>query len=158
MQELWQPVPGWQDLYEASTYGRIRFIPKQRILKPAKKWNGRLTVHLPRRSGTGSSRQQVMLVHRLVALAWLPNPDHLPEINHIDGDPTNNCLSNLEWCTHSQNHKHRFQVLKINNLSSGKLTPQQRSLIRVSTGSASQAARRFGVSPSRVIQLRKGLD
>lgn len=49
--------------------------------------------------------------HRLVGIHFIPNPNNYPEINHIDGVKSNNCIYNLEWCTHSQNHKHRFDVL-----------------------------------------------
>ena len=50
-------------------------------------------------------------IHRLVAIAFIPNPDNLPEINHIDGDKANNCVTNLEWCSSSDNKKHAFRVL-----------------------------------------------
>jgi len=49
--------------------------------------------------------------HRLVGQHFIPNPDNLPEINHYDGNKLNNYETNLEWVTHSQNHKHRFEVL-----------------------------------------------
>jgi hypothetical protein len=50
------------------------------------------------------------LVHRLIAIAFIPNPDNLPEINHIDGDPLNNNISNLEWCTHQYNMQHAWNT------------------------------------------------
>ena len=49
-------------------------------------------------------------VHRLIAIAFLPNPTNFPEINHIDGAPLNNKLDNLEWCTHQQNMQHAWDT------------------------------------------------
>ena len=48
----------------------------------------------------------VGLIHRLVAATYLPNPAHLPQVNHLDGDPANNVVSNLEWCTPARNTQH----------------------------------------------------
>ena len=131
----------------------MRKLPTK-ILKPKVAWNGRLTLGLRRIPGL----PQYPFVHRLVAETWVPNPDNLPEINHIDGNPQNNHISNLEWCTHQQNHQHRVRTLGIDNLASRhKLTPAQRVQIMASTGSNSQIAKRFGVSSSRVWQIKNGL-
>ena len=49
-------------------------------------------------------------VHRLVAMAFIPNPNNLPEVNHRDGNKLNCCVENLEWCSHSDNHKHSYKM------------------------------------------------
>ena len=54
---------------------------------------------------------QDYLVHRLIAITFLDNPDNLPTVNHKDGNPKNNCLANLEWMSQGENNKHSFQVL-----------------------------------------------
>ena len=68
-----------------------------------------------------------MLVHRLVAMAFIPNPEDKPEVNHIDSVPTNNCVENLEWVTHLENMQHaagkgRFSNWHGDNNHNAKLT------------------------------------
>jgi len=58
-----------------------------------------------------SGKQKKYFVHRLVANAYIPNKENLPQVNHINGDKLDNRVSNLEWCTASQNHKHSFKHL-----------------------------------------------
>lgn len=54
-----------------------------------------------------NNERRKMDVHRLVALMLVPNPDNKPEVNHIDGNPFNNNVDNLEWCTRSENEMHK---------------------------------------------------
>ena len=96
MEEIWKDVVGYEGLYEVSNLGRIRRNGK--ILKPQKTRDGYLRVHL---SKNGIAKHGK--VHRLVALAFLPNPQNLPQINHKDEDKTNNAVNNLEWCSEEYN-------------------------------------------------------
>lgn len=98
--EEWKPVEGYEGLYEISSLGRVKslWFGKEKILKPMKTKYGYLRVALFR-DGKG----KFLLIHRLVAEAFIPNPKRLPEINHIDEDKTNNAKSNIEWCSRRYN-------------------------------------------------------
>lgn len=94
-------------MYEVSNLGRVKSLDyrrtgKERILKPGrhskKSGNTYYQVHLYK-----GGKMNVKLVHRLVAEAFIPNPDNLPEVNHKDENKFNNCVENLEWCTAKYN-------------------------------------------------------
>jgi len=89
-------------------------------------------------------------VHRLVAQAFLTNPEELPEINHIDGNKGNNTVSNLQWVTSSQNTKHMFYT----GLSRLKLTYEQVKDIRKDFRSSSVIANEYEVSSSYVRRIK----
>ena len=86
-------------MYSVSTEGRIRKNSTRKILTPSKKPNGYLSINL----GTGDGRRKKELVHRIVAMTFIPNVDSLPEVNHIDGVRDNNAVTNLEWVTRREN-------------------------------------------------------
>ena len=92
MNEIWKDVEGFEGLYKVSSFGRIKSIRKNKFLSPYSVGNY-LAVKL-----YDNYRIKVYLVHRLVALHFIPNPTNLPEINHKDEDKHNNYLYNLEWC------------------------------------------------------------
>lgn len=102
MNERWMPAPGFEQDYEISNYGRVRSHRRGRtkILKPMlDMWNGYLMVSLFDTNGHAHK----VKVHRLVALAFVPNPNGYPVTNHKDEIKTNNCVENLEWCTVAYN-------------------------------------------------------
>lgn len=114
MIEEWKDIPGFEGWYQASTCGRIKSISRkvnykstssslatksEHLLSPKKAKTGYLEVTLVKNGEIHYCR-----VHRLVASTFLANPTHLPYVNHIDENKTNNCISNLEWCTCKQNN------------------------------------------------------
>lgn len=106
--EIWKKI---NDLpYEVSNFGTVRRDPKSKYNQKAKSCvqpyvnnKGYLCINLYK-----NSKVYKFQIHRLIAIAFLPNPEGLPVINHIDGNPLNNDLSNLEWCTQSYNLKHAW--------------------------------------------------
>lgn len=97
MEEVWKDVVGYENYYEVSNTGYIRNKNTQRILKGNVNKDGYRKVKL----GYGTSKEYCY--HRVVAQAFIPNPDNKPEINHIDNDRLNNSADNLEWVTHTEN-------------------------------------------------------
>lgn len=99
MVEVFIDIKGYEGLYQVSNYGRVRSLNynhtgETRVLKPRKDTKGYLLVHLCK-----NGKQKNCKIHRLVATAFIPNPDELPCVNHIDECKTNNIVTNLEWCT-----------------------------------------------------------
>ena len=86
--------------------GSVINTARGNMLKPQENNCGYLRVQL-----CAAGRQPRLFVHRLVAELYIPNPDNLPQINHLDGNKKNNRVSNLEWCDASHNHKHSFAEL-----------------------------------------------
>lgn len=112
--EEWRDIKGYEGLYQVSNKGRVRSIPRNstvkniRIIRPAKFAHGYLGVGL-NKNGKRASRT----VHRLVAETFMPIDNKKLQVNHIDGDRTNNSLENLEWVTPSYNSWHRNNVLGV---------------------------------------------
>lgn len=98
MKEIFKPVIGYEGLYEVSNLGRIYSFYKQKFIHPRSNGRGYLQVEL-----TKDKKQKMHFIHRLVAIAFLPNPEKLPQVNHKDENKENNCIDNLEWCTSKYN-------------------------------------------------------
>lgn len=115
--EIWYDIKNYEGLYAISNFNRIKSLPKktnnssaeyvsvEKIMKPTKTKFGYLVVNL-RKDNVGKS----ISVHRIVATAFIDNPDNLLAVNHINGVKTDNRVENLEWCTLSENTKHAFRT------------------------------------------------
>jgi hypothetical protein len=110
--ENWKKVPNFNK-YEASDLGNIRRI-NGKVLKQINNGTNYMCVCL-----CENGKAKRLYVHRIVAWTFL-NELELPEVNHIDGNRQNNSLSNLEWVTRSENHIHRYNVLKREATNKGK--------------------------------------
>ena len=91
-------VKGYEGLYGITSCGKVWSYKNERFLKPYANNNGYLGVAL---SKNGKAKQ--FLVHRLVAEAYIPNPNNLPQVDHIDNDKTHNYVNNLQWITGRDN-------------------------------------------------------
>lgn len=118
MQEEWRPVVGFEGLYEVSNQGRVRSLPRTRrcghhdvtfkgkMLKPIKGKNGYLVVQL----SDGAKNHRPHYIHRIVAQAFIPNPNNELSVDHINYDKHNNRVENLRWCSLAQNTRYQIEA------------------------------------------------
>lgn len=92
--EIWKDVVGYEGLYKVSNLGNVYSYYTNKMLKQGSHWDGYRFVILYK-----NKNKKYMSVHRLVSNAFIPNPDNLPLVNHLDENPSNNRADNLEWCT-----------------------------------------------------------
>lgn len=142
MKEIWKDIKDYEGLYQVSNLGRVRSLDrvinyniengkkvkrKGKILKQRSNWNNYLYIHFSK-----NSKIKLFIVHRLVAEAFIPNPNNLPQVNHIDGNKFNNRVDNLEWCTAKENiiHSWKMGLSKGYIHPKGKLTDYSRKLCK----------------------------
>lgn len=118
MDEIWKDIPGFEGRYQVSDQGRVKSLPfNQRYLlrngnEAYRRTTERMLYSKPQNSGYLvvqlwlNDIRRAFTVHRLVAQAFVPNPEGLPEVNHKNGVKLNNASENLEWCTRSANKLH----------------------------------------------------
>ena len=108
--EIWKDIPGFEGYYMVSNYGRVKSVSRiihnegNRGNNKYSHYKGKMLAYGKRTKGyvgvclTVNCKQKSFPVHRLVAMAFLPNPNNLQQVNHKDEDKTNNRVDNLEWC------------------------------------------------------------
>jgi hypothetical protein len=128
--EIWKDIKGYEKYYEISNLGNVR--RKSYLLSTNKTYDGYQAITL-----CANKTQKTKTIHRLVAETFIENIENKPQVNHIDGNKSNNKLENLEWMTSSENVKHALKLgLKDKNWQDGekninsKLTEKQVLLIK----------------------------
>lgn len=154
--EIWKQVQSFEGYYEVSSLGRVRSIERidsngkvvpQRALKGQTDKDGYLLVGL-HKNGKRVTRR----VHRLVASAFIPNKNGLPQINHIDKNKKNNCVGNLEWCDNKYNQYYDGTFRKANMATSTPVVALKDNEIVHMFKSTNEAGRYFGKKNGVLIQ------
>lgn len=142
--EIWKPVVGYETFYEVSNLGRVRRLDK--IVTAKSRWGGFREFFIKGKILSGSNYSndykfiplckngtvKPQMIHRIVATAFIPNPENKPQVNHIDGNKKNNRVDNLEWVTQSENMIHAAKIGLVKN--KGGENPYARSVILVKNG------------------------
>lgn len=150
----WKDIAGYEGLYMVSNFGDVKSLPRKGTRK---------TEHLVSPHRVGGYIQYELLkdhirkghkAHRLVANAFIPNPDNLPVVNHLDGDKNNNSVDNLEWTTASENVKHSFYTLRKGVTPVAQLSKTGELLKE--WGSAKEASVALGIDAPTITNACKG--
>ena len=148
MEEIWRDIKGFEGKYMVSNLGRVKSLNynktgKEKIMKGVPDGYGYFQLSLCKEGKVKNCR-----INRLVAQAFIPNPDNLPEVNHKDKIRTNNRVDNLEWCTTQYNveYSRAKAVIGINKVSG----------LILEFPSANEAKRQTGINQSNITQCCKG--
>lgn len=158
-------IPGYEGLYEADSNGIIWSLRHPRT-------GGRkaLNIYLntkgyPHVTLHKDKVRQNFRTHRIIAKLFIPNPNNLPEVNHLDGNKQNNSVSNLEWCTGKENVRHSFEVIGRQRFfgeenAVSKLTQEQVKTIWYMRNDMSrpELARRYNVTATCIYNIHKQLS
>lgn len=154
----WKPVKGYEELYAVSDEGNILSLPrivsngkwesvrKSKLLKQGERGRGKLLYKFVILSD-GKGKVEHKAVHRIVAEAFIPNPDELEEVNHIDKNTKNNSVGNLEWCTKQYNIEYSKNK-RVEQYYNGEKIAEYKSI--------SYASQLTGISRTAINNVLKG--
>ena len=152
MKEFWKDIEGYEGIYQVSNLGMVKRVTTGRILKSGKNRGGYLYVNLCKQRLVSNKR-----IHRLVAQAFIPNPENKSDINHIDEDKTNNTVTNLEWTTRKENLNHGTHNDRVSKTLSIPIIATN-----IKTGdstefySGKECARQLGLNAGHITSVLKG--
>lgn len=166
--EVWKDIKDFECEYQVSNFGRVKSVGRTIITSNGKRYYLPERILKLRESNCGylriglwkSQKVYYKSVHRLVAEAFIPNPENKPQVNHKNGIKTDNCVANLEWATQSENVRHAFDVLgrKIWNTGNcGKKCPFSKIILQIKDDKiiaefygAFEAERKTGIDKSTI--------
>lgn len=162
---MWKDIKGFEGYYQVSDYGLVKSLSRtiirnnnpykiqERILSPAKHKSGYLYVMLSK-----DGLDYMKKVHRLVAEAFIPNPNNLPCVNHKDENKRNNLSSNLEWCTIGYNANYSQNTIKAAKSIAIKIVSIDKEGNKILYDSANLAARYVNGDASAIIKVAKFIN
>lgn len=171
IEEIWRDVVGYEGLYQVSNIGRVKGVARKVVFSgnKMKNWSEKVLAIGTNKLGyqqitlSNNTKTKRHSVHRLVALAFIERPHQKPDINHIDGNPSNNKVENLEWCTRSENGLHSYRVLGRVSPAKGKPYAQKGSVQQISqngevikTYNCAYDAKQDGFDPCHIYNVING--
>lgn len=146
--EIWKEIPGSGGKYQISNYGNVYSLINNVQLKGVNNGNGYLRVKL---------NERLFYIHRLVAMAFIPNPKCYKEINHKDENKQNNNADNLEWCSHKYNMKFGTRnKMAIDNTKKSVIQYTMSGKYVCSYNSIVEAAGKMSISKGNIVSVLKG--